>query len=345
MLTLVVVPERDQQRCLTIPDLDNQVFAHGQWIQIKRGLYQGDVGLVVDDYRYDDSTTGVKVLVVPQLEFSNEDGPPTSSSSKRKRLPSRPSPQLFNPSRCIQDQLFCREKHVYSYKSWRFEYGLQLKTYNKLTLSPAREIPAAICHLFMESKERVANENALIEMSSMPVPSFWRFETGDHIIVYSPTGAKLGTIVSLPENYNTLLPQCEVDVEEEGSQLVSIRDLQKNIILGEFIEVLAGVHAGKKGFVVAKTDALLGICAGSRTNGLDFRVHVNSVKLTTPDFSNTEVPWVDVEVVIQSGQFVGCSGFIKNVRVDFRGALLISFWVARYQCSIEIDHSAVREKQ
>ncbi|KAJ3978662.1 hypothetical protein F5890DRAFT_1559904 [Lentinula detonsa] len=268
MSTLVVVPEMDLQRCLTIPDLDNQVFARGQWIQIKRGLYRGDVGLVVDDYHDDDSTTGVKVLVVPRLEFSDEDGPPTSSSSKRKRLPSRPSPQLFNPSRCIQDQLFCREKHVYSYKSWRFEYGLQLKTYNKLTLSPAREIPAALCHLFMESKEMAANENALIEMSSMPVPSFWRFETGDHIIVYSPTGAKFGTIVSLPENYNTLLPQCEVDVEEEGSQLVSVRDLQKNIILGEFIEVLAGVHAGKKGFVVAKTDALLGICAGSRTNGL-----------------------------------------------------------------------------
>ncbi|KAJ3779468.1 hypothetical protein GGU10DRAFT_382489, partial [Lentinula aff. detonsa] len=287
---------------------------------IKRGLYRGDVGLVVDDYRYDDSTTGVKVLVVPRLEFSNEDGPPTSSSSKRKHLPSRPSPQLFNPSRCIQDQLFCREKHVYSYKSWCFEYGLQLKTYNKLTLSPAREIPAAICHLFMESKEKAANENALIEM---PVPSFWRFETGDHIIIYSPTGAKFGTIVSLTENYNTLLPQ------KISSWENSLRSSPESTL-------------EKKGFVVAKTDALLGICAGSRTNGLDFRVHVNSVKLTTPDFSNTGVPWVDVEVKIQSGPFTGSIGIVKDVRISSAQSLLITVRLTNgLECIV--GYRAVRE--
>ncbi|KAJ3779681.1 hypothetical protein GGU10DRAFT_337815, partial [Lentinula aff. detonsa] len=294
MSTLVVVPERDLQRCLTIPDLDNQVFARGQWIQIKRGLYRGDVGLVVDDYRYDDSTTGIKVLVVPQLEFSNEDGPPTSSSSKRKRPPSRPSPQLFNPSRCIQDQLFCREKHVYSYKSWRFEYGLQLKTYNKLTLSPARE--------------------------------------GGYFRVHV-NSVKLTT----PDFSNTKVPWVDVEVKIQSGPFTGSIGIVKDVRISSARSLLITVRL---------TNGLECIYFFSNNTFSTHRLLADHQPLKPHQQQfNVEVPWRDVEVVIQSGRFVGCSGFIKNVRVDFRGALLISFWVARYQCSIEIDHSAVREKQ
>lgn len=50
-----------------------------------------------------------------------------------------------------------------------------------------------------------------------------------------------------------------VDFKEEGTQRVHVTTIIKDIMLGQYIEVLAGVHSGKKGFVVAKTDALLGI--------------------------------------------------------------------------------------
>ncbi|KAF5381857.1 hypothetical protein D9757_008344 [Collybiopsis confluens] len=421
MSTLALVPETDLRRCLTMPKSENQVFAGGQWVQIKRGLYQGDVGLVVDDYRNSDSSTGVEVLVVPRLGLTDEDGPSTSSTSKRKRALPRPLPQLFNPSRCIQDQLFCRTKHVYSYKSWNFKYGLQLKTYSSASLAPAREISTALCQLFMEAKQSAANEDVSFEMSSMPLPSFWRFEVGESVILSSEAGQKFGVILVLPEDYNT--SRCEVELQDEGSCFVSVPDLQKNIILGDFVEVLAGIHAGKKGFVIAQIDSMLGICVGSRVDGggVEFRVHVNSVKLTTPTYLNSDIPWLgvavqiqsgphshsigmvqdvrissarsllitvrlqgghefisgysalrelttgrrladyqplrpnqrqfnvefpwkDIEVVIQSGRFAGCTGYVKNLRVDFRGALLLSLWVTQYRCSIEIEHSDVNER-
>ncbi|KAE9384026.1 hypothetical protein BT96DRAFT_1008518 [Gymnopus androsaceus JB14] len=166
----------------------------------------------------------------------------------------------------------------------------------------------------------------------------------------------------------------------------------------------------------------LGICIGAHTSGIDFRVHANSVKLATPNYSNTEtpwlnvevkllvqphagqtgwvkdvfvdsnrslrlvvylcsgktctvghsevlerwtgkllldhqplkphqsqfdvdVPWKDVEVVIQSGSFVSSIGIVKDVRRDFRGSLRVLLWIVQHNCSVEVDHSAVMERR
>jgi hypothetical protein len=59
-----------------------------------------------------------------------------------------------------------------------------------------------------------------------------------------------------------------VNFGAEREQLVRVTNITKDIILGDFVRVLVGIHAGKTGFVVAKVDALLGICVGQRTNGL-----------------------------------------------------------------------------
>ncbi|KIK56765.1 hypothetical protein GYMLUDRAFT_61807 [Collybiopsis luxurians FD-317 M1] len=420
MSSLAVVPEEDLRSCLQITgDDDDQVFIAGQWVQISRGLHRGDIGLVIDAYHEEDSTKGVKVMVVPRLGLTDEDRP--SSSSKRK-LTTRPPPQLFDPLKCTYNSLVRHgEKHIYTYKSWKFENGLQVKFYNPQSLSPAREIPASLFRLFMESNDMAGSEDEVFEASSMPWPSFWLFVPGDRVIIHSEDGKKCGTVLTTPD-CSSRYPGCEVNVDNEGLHHVLLRHLEKNVILGEFVEVLAGVHIGKKGFVAAKVDALLGICLGQRTSGVDFWVHVNSVKLSAPDYFNTEIPWLnvevqlrsgpyagwtgfvqdvavnsarslsitvrlpqgqictvgyhairerwtqrllldhqplkrhqqqfnvevpwkEVEVLIQSGHFLGCRGIVKNIRVDFRGSLCLSLWVPDYNCSIDIDHSAVVERQ
>ncbi|KIK53086.1 hypothetical protein GYMLUDRAFT_63866 [Collybiopsis luxurians FD-317 M1] len=312
MSTLSIVPESDMKSCLTLmTGSEKQVFARGQWVQIMRGLYRGDVGLVIKDYLDEESTRGVKVMVVPQLSLSDEDGP---STSKRKRPPSRPPPQLFNLSQCKQDQLVRSSKnHIFTYKSWHFKYSLQVKTYNGISLTAACKISTSLCCLFMDTKELVGKyiyENTPIKMSSMPIPSFWQFEVGERVIIHSESGSKQGVICS-PLQQETL--QCEVDLGAEGMCVVAAHKLEKPIILGDFIKVLARIHVRKLGFIVAQSNALLGICISSHSNGLDFQVHVNSVKLATPDISNTEVPWVNVGVMIHSGPFAGSIGTVKDV--------------------------------
>lgn len=277
--SIAVVPEADLQKCLTLAydsQPAQQVFAGGQWVQIKRGLYRGDIGLVLEDFRDGDSSTGVRVFVIPRLDSTNEDRP---STSKRKRR-IRPSPRLFNPTECNTEQLVRHRKpHVFSYAAWRFEYGLQIKTYSAQSLSLAREVPASAYKLFMEAKAKGAD----VDIHSMPIPSFWRFDVGEQVLVGS--GLKYGTIVS---GFNPATPPLRPCVEvdsEEGRQLVHVKNITKAIILGQHIDVLAGIHSGKKGFVVAQDKSLLGICTG--TSGVvskhesDITISISSVCRTS----------------------------------------------------------------
>lgn len=251
--SLSIVPEAELKDCLAIRGDNRQVFAAGQWVQINRGLYRGDVGVVVNDYHEEDSTTGIKVLVVPRLDFTPEDSPLIQS---KRKFCHRPSPRLFNSNECAQEDLVRHKEHVFSYKTWRFEHGLLVKFYNQASVSPAREMPLSKCNLFLSAKENGAD----IDIPSMPIPSFWRFELGERVIVGPQR--KYGTIASLfdPVGTGAKANHCEVDFANEGRQLVPVQHLTKDIVLGQHIEVLSGLHSGKQGFVIAQSDALLGIC-------------------------------------------------------------------------------------
>lgn len=56
----------------------------------------------------------------------------------------------------------------------------------------------------------------------------------------------------------------------------------------------------------------------------DFRVHVNSVKISTPDFRHTETPWLDVRVRLVSGPSQGRQGVVKDVQVSPLRSLAIT---------------------
>ncbi|KAF9064251.1 hypothetical protein BDP27DRAFT_1367314 [Rhodocollybia butyracea] len=367
LFSLALVPEIDHERCLTIVGDLKQVFAPGQWVSIKRGLYRGDVGLVVDDYREQDSTTGVKVMVVPRLDYADT---PSAVFSKRKRR-FRPSARLFNPAECVQENLIAhRRQHVFSYRSWHFEYGLLLKTYHESSLTPACEVSSPTVVLFQEAKAWGAN----IELDSRPHSLFWQFEPGDQ--VFCSENGSHGTMISA-FNPNTPSRLSRLEVEfEEGVRVVAVTSLTKDVILGQYVEVLAGVHSGKEGFVVAKADAFLyhrsvGTVkdvevTSSRTpaitvrldNGDERTVGYHAIRELTSgslllDYQplkhhqqqfNVEVPWKEVKVTILSGRFVGHFAVVKNAWFDHQKTLRLSLWVSAYNCSIEIDHSAVHEQ-
>jgi len=264
MSSLGMVPEVDIGKCLHIGSTtDDITFAPRQWVQVKRGIYKGDIGLICDVYHGAGSSRGLKVWVIPRLGLTDED-PPCSSPTKRKRRNHRPPLKLFDRESCTQLNGFSEDgKYQYSYKSWTFEFGLQLKVFNPSSVSPAREMSTNVFALFMEA-QRLAGERFLFEEATMPLPSCWRFEVGEPVIIYDKDGnAREGMVCATPEGN-----QCEVDVLGKGVQVVQVRNLVKSIILGEYIEVLAGVHVGKVGFVVAQNEAHLGVCVGAHTNGV-----------------------------------------------------------------------------
>ncbi|KAE9385486.1 hypothetical protein BT96DRAFT_1006997 [Gymnopus androsaceus JB14] len=171
-------------------------------------------------------------------------------------------------------------------------------------------MPTDVFALFMEA-QRLAGECFLFEEATMPLPLCWHFELGELIIIYDKDGNAHEGTVSMPPEGN----QCEVDVLGKGVQVVRFRNLVKSIILGEYIKVLVGVHAGKVGFVVAQSEAHLGVCVGAYTNGVDFHVHVNLVKLSAPEFTSTVMPWINVKVTLVCQAFNGWSGLVKHFRL------------------------------
>ncbi|KAJ3789213.1 hypothetical protein GGU10DRAFT_372413 [Lentinula aff. detonsa] len=340
---LTIVPEMELKRCLTIMSSDTpQVFAPGEWVLIKWGLYRRDVGLVLDDYCDDESMSGVKVLVVPRLKSNTKDDPSTSNEHKCQ-LPSRPPPLLFKPASYDQDQLIQHKRgHVFTFKSWRFMFGLQVKTFSRISLCSARDIPLSIYHLFMDAKALAGPAGDIIDISSMPLPLFWMFEPGELVIVHSNTGSlkRSRTVVSFSTLNNNSV--CEVDLGDGGHKMVLAKNMEKDIILGQYVEVLAGVHLGQKGFVVAKINALLGICVGLQTNGVNFHVHVNSVKLALPEYLNTKIPWLNVQVWVVNRPYINWTGFVKHVAVTSGCSLAITVCSPDGQERV-LGYQAVRE--
>ncbi|KAE9390814.1 hypothetical protein BT96DRAFT_1001952 [Gymnopus androsaceus JB14] len=345
--SLALVPEADLRNCLYIINTNNDpVFAPRKWVQVKRGLYKGDIGLVCDTFHGAGSACGVKIWVVPRLGLTYEDCSSSSSSKRKRRSPCPPS-EHFDCESCMQLEGSLEVgKFMYSYKSWSFEYGLQVKAFNPSSLSPAREMPTSVYSLFMEA-QKLAGDRFLFEEATMPLPSCWRFEPGESVTVHGTDGkAYCGTVSAAPEG-NT----CEVNVVSKGLQVVPVRNLEKGIILGEYIKVLVGVHVGKMGFVVAQSGAHLGVCVGAHMNGVDFLVHANSVKLSTPEFTTSVMPWINVEVTLLPQPFSGWSGVVKNVIVDARQSLCLGVQLLDGQ-SIEVgyydpllDYSPLQEDQ
>jgi hypothetical protein len=248
--SLAPVPESDLRKCLTIGNEPRQVFAPGQWVQIRHGLHRGDIGLVANEYLDEDSITLFTVMVIPRLEFAEDDDNTSRPRSKRKlKRQSRPPPRLFNPSEYKQ-ALVQQEDLFYCYKAYSFRHGLQFKTYSERSLSPADEIPQSSFELFMTAKGRGAE----IDVSSMPIRSAWRFKPGERVIIQP--FKKIATIAS---SFDPSEAQCMVEIDKEGLNLVLVKDIKKDIIPGHYVELLAGNHSGKKGFVIGRTGDLLAI--------------------------------------------------------------------------------------
>ncbi|KAF9062078.1 hypothetical protein BDP27DRAFT_1369122 [Rhodocollybia butyracea] len=131
-IRITPVAETDIWKCLMIPTTSgDQVMVEGQWVKINRGVYRGDVGVVVNHYNDQDSATGVEVMVVPRLDLS----PAPSSSHKHKRISSRP-PQLFDPRDCDPTIL-----EMNPFKSYRFEHGLQISKLKVWTIDQSAASP------------------------------------------------------------------------------------------------------------------------------------------------------------------------------------------------------------
>lgn len=63
----------------------------------------------------------------------------------------------------------------------------------------------------------------------------------------------------IASSFNPVDTWCQVELNDEGLQLVLVKDIRKDVIPGHYVELLAGIHSGKKGFVIGRVGDCLSV--------------------------------------------------------------------------------------
>ncbi|KAJ3991268.1 hypothetical protein F5050DRAFT_1812734 [Lentinula boryana] len=343
MSTLAVVPQTEAWQCLRIRNNvdDEQVFSLGRWVEICSGRYKGDVGVTLGtSFESMHSPGAVEVLVILRIPLWLH---LHSSGSRKWPRNTRPPSALFSIHDCSpEDQHLFTEpsdcevsgKYYVHSKLGRFEYGLLVKRLNPLKLKLTGHVKPELRTLFFES------EHLVVRQRPMPLPEFWKFETGN--VVSIEDSEAIGTV-------ETVLPStCEVHTENTGLLSVPTWKLHKRIVPGDYIKVLAGEYVDQTGLVGGKIGRSIGIIPNG-THEIAFSVDVNLVSRTTQGSPiGYDFPWYNVQspnaVSFWIQNWEGCVGEVKNVWPDRKGSLQLLLYFGVLDCSLEVDYTQVVEK-
>ena len=192
----------------------------GQWVQVHKGLYKGDLGFVTHVEAW-----GTQVLVIPHLKIETSQA---ATSLKRNQTAIRPESRLFHPNifkSVSQHELILQDNGTYTSRRLLFDHGLLRQTFNLHSISPASTtIPSNILQLFKRSS------HPALRLSNIPRPQEWTFEEGEWIIVNSSNRDVTITVVK-----DTHLG---VDLTTgEGILIVSWHNISKVFAISDFVIV------------------------------------------------------------------------------------------------------------
>ena len=206
----------------------------GKWVQVQRGAYKGDIGYVLSV-----AASEVHLLLIPRLA-------PDTSRSKRKRSQPRIPLKLFDHE--IYNAIKPRRisENIYSVGNDRFEHGLIVRSYGFDVVSTGiSTIPLESFNLFRAS----GHPQLTSSKSAFPRPSEWSLLEGDEVYNLDdpitttwPYSYKSGFISKLRDD------AAELDTKE-GIVVVPWIAICKVVRIGDFVEVIAGLHKEQKGWV------------------------------------------------------------------------------------------------
>jgi hypothetical protein len=199
----------------------------GKWVQVRKGIYKGDVGYVTST----ESGT-VRLLIIPRL-----------SQPQDSKKNSRSTPTLFDCETVKQLNIgpVRIQENIYSFNGDRFEHGLIIKSYpSNLISTTVSCMPFKLFCLFLESR----HPTLMASLSSFLKPSEWHFSENEevNIVDNSTLSYKTGVISTLRSD------TVEVSTEE-GIVCVPWLRIRKVIRQGDFVEVTGGMYLGQTGWV------------------------------------------------------------------------------------------------
>lgn len=236
-------------------DDESTQFRKGVWVNIKQGLYRGDVGLVVGSKDW-----FIEVLVVPRLAKTRR------NPQKRKFSQVKPSPDLFDPSNFPKAVQTADDE--YTLGSLRLEHGLCRKVYDFAALiGNVESITFPLIKKFLLSKHP-----QLFDID-VPRPAEWKFDVGERVEVVS--SGRPGQVIAIYPLYLEVnleldqITQSEYFVHDDHLR-VRWYNIKKRFDIGNYVRVTGGPFIGECGWVVrtGQTEAALNL-AGEKRGGED----------------------------------------------------------------------------
>ncbi|KAK1222611.1 hypothetical protein PQX77_014532 [Marasmius sp. AFHP31] len=323
------------------PSVSKRELAPGEWVRMRKGTYKDDVGMVWRPGTTKSGIHGYFVLVVPRLSRPKQLAP--DDPDAKALDPDEPAQTIPCPE-CPPPCLFCpndfdegveRESdHVFRFRRQTFSHGLLVKFFGEPSLTATRTVSPDFCELFLNSK------HPFVETFSFPLPQFFVFLVGDKVL--PSEDSRRGVIKELSDE------SCVVEFEgpEEEKQVYSLASVQKVVVPGDTIQVLAGEHSGKEGLVVERHGSIL--CVAERENRntrTSFFAHTNAVKVCPLTYDpHQDVPWYNLEVIVNRGSYSNVRAVVKGVRLTpLRDCLKLLLFVTELACSVEVDLDEVVE--
>lgn len=209
----------------------------GQWVRVLRGAYSRDIAVIEYVGR-----AHIYLLVVPRIAT---DG----SRKKRKASTKSYTPHLFDPTkvyggaRLTEDPNRNQDTGCYKLHGQEFVLGGLLRiSADRMSIS-TRDL-----YTFGE----VATEFQLSKLPEswkrrMPLPVEWRFEVKEKVLVKNE--GKKAVITEVFEFDDGQKGACIEMGSNQGATALRCQQLQKIFEIGDFVECLGGVNAGRKGWV------------------------------------------------------------------------------------------------
>jgi ribosomal protein L24 len=238
-----MIPYPDSIKMLKMRTI-NSIVEQGKWVRVRKGRYNGDVGLVIAVNSWE-----AEVLLVPRLNSSptHSSMPDSTPSLKRKRTADVSQPALFNPD--------LSNNTNNAYMEDFFEHGLVRKRFNLYSISSTvTDIPFHLFFLFKRS------EHPLVLASTIPRPQEWVFEEHDMVVICS--NKKVGSITTIQAMH------AKIELANgEGAISVPLHDLRKVFVAGDCVRITSGALKGRTGLVVNVDGDIANIVDNSSEGG------------------------------------------------------------------------------
>lgn len=283
-----------------MPDLlkvkKTKQLEQGMYVRIKRGLYQGDLGQVMEA---DANGTDVELRIVPRLDYGqNEDvNAPVevdAAGNKRKRIPGlskqRPPPRLFSEpearkkhSRYLQRQGGLGA-NVWTYQNKQYIDGFLVENFriNALQTENVNPMLEEVSRFSVEGTDGATLDLQALQATITGIAS--DYLPGDDVELFK--GEQKGVTGRAVEVYGDVV---KMKVDSKGplrGQTIEapIKDLRKLFREGDHVKVIGGQYINEVGMVVQVKKAEVTILTDS--NQEEIKVFPKDLRVATDSGGN-----------------------------------------------------------